>query len=287
MSGVILYADEVYLKNDDRISGKIISENKEKIVIDTEAVGRLSIQKEFIKEIRSDERVISKVKVEKEKSQSKLWKRKFTLGYNESRGNTKKSELSSEFSADRKTENNEINIKANTFYSSSEKKMDSQKYYLLGRYAFSFGKRKWYNFYKTELDHDRFANINYRIIPSTGVGYWFSDTEDLKAMVEGAVGFEHTDYRDQTPDRDEAVLIPRAFFDKEVFSKSRISQDITFYSFPDDISEYRLRSETIFKSPLKDNLSLRFSLIDEYNSDPPADVQKNDIRFISGLELSF
>jgi len=67
----------------------------------------------------------------------------------------------------------------------------------MGRYAYSFSEEmKWYHFYKIEGSQDRFANVDSRITPSSGLGYWFSDEDDYKAMVESALGYEHTSYVD-------------------------------------------------------------------------------------------
>jgi len=156
------------------------------------------------------------------------------------------------------------------------------------RYAFSFGaSKKWYNFYKTEAEHDRFANIKYRITPSTGLGYWFSDTDDWKLLTEAGIGYEYTEYRDDTDSDGEVILIPRLFFEKTLFNNSRFSQDITMYPSLSEFGEYRVRSESSFINPINGHISLKLSLIDEYNSDPADDTKKNDLRFISSLMYSF
>ena len=66
--------------------------------------------------------------------------------------------------------------------------MNAQRYDGMARYAFSFGKHlAWYNFYAFEAMHDRFANIDWRLTPSTGLGYWFADEAAWKATVELAL----------------------------------------------------------------------------------------------------
>jgi len=50
-----LYADEFYLKNKDRISGEIIEENDDSISVKTEAMGTISLKKEFIERVVSAE----------------------------------------------------------------------------------------------------------------------------------------------------------------------------------------------------------------------------------------
>lgn len=87
--------------------------------------------------------------------------------------------VSSELMINRKTDSDEWTGQLKAYFSTSNDEIDAKKFYGMGRYAFSYGSNlKWYNFYKFEADQDRFANIDYRLIPSTGVGYWFSDLED-------------------------------------------------------------------------------------------------------------
>ncbi|MFC1624386.1 YdiY family protein [Candidatus Omnitrophota bacterium] len=280
----ILFAGEIYLKNGDKVSGKIIEESKDSVVIETEALGVLSIDRKFTRQVITDKE-ITEARLKKE--ENKIWQRESSLGYNKSSGNTDDSQLLASFRANRKTDHDEFTTKGDFLYSSSNREMDAQKWFGMARYAFSFGERKWYNFYKLESDHDRFANVDYRIIPSVGMGYWFSDEDDWKAMAELGSGLEYTNFRDETDDTDEMVLIPRVFFEKRMFNKSRIKEDIYLYPSLGDTGEFRLHSETVFENPIDDRLSLRFSLVDDYNSDPAKNSKKNDVRFISSLAYSF
>ena len=106
-------------------------------------------------------------------------------------------------------------------------------------------------------------------------------------MAELGMGLEHTVYRDQTEDSDEIVLVPRAFFEKELFNNSKISQDVLLYPTIDDFSIFRLHSETTLATSINEKLTLRLSLIDDYNSNPPGSAKKNDFRLISSLAYSF
>jgi len=284
---LIAYADEVYLENGDKITGEVVEDSEETISIKSEAIGTVSIKKEFIERIEgvAEEELVELVdEVEKEV----IWDRNLSLGYNKTSGNTDTSQLSLDLFLNRNEKHkNEITLKGSAYYSSSNKNMDAQKWYGSGRYAFSFrGNKKWYNFYKMEADHDRFADVDYRLIPSSGIGYWFYDLPELKAMAEVAIGYERTNYKN-IDDSEEVVLIPRAFFEKAVFKNSKFTEDVVFYPAIDDPEDYRLRSETIFTSPLSEKLSLNLSLIDEYDAKPAKDAKKNDVRLISSLTYSF
>ncbi|MFH1247587.1 MAG: DUF481 domain-containing protein [Candidatus Omnitrophota bacterium] len=284
-----LYADfqknyvEVYLKNGDRISGNIVSEDDAQVILDN-IIGTVSIKKEYIMSLSSDKETKSP-EVNKEKPKS--WPRKLSIGYNKSAGNTRNTNLFMGLDANRKTEADEFTLKGNMFYSSSNRKMDTQKWDGMARYAYSFWERKWYNFYKFESDHDRSANIDYRLIPSVGIGYWFSDAPEWKLLLETGIGLEYTNFRDDTKDSNEAVLIPRAFFEKRVFTNSKFSQGLTFYPSLAESKGYRLHSETSLTNLISEKLSLRFSLIDAYDSNPVKSTKKNDTRLISSLDYSF
>jgi len=217
------------------------------------------------------------------------WDGFVSAGYNAARGNTETDQLSLSLFLNRNRRHvDEITLKGDIYYSVVNKDTDAQKLYGAARYAYSFGEtKKWYNFYRLEADHDRFANIDYRLVPSGGVGYWFFDLPDTKLMAESAIGLEHTNFRDDTDERNEMVLIPRAFFEQKIFRNTRISQDIKAYPSLTDFGDYRIRSETTLVNPLTDKISINFSLIDEYNSDPPEDTDENDLRFISSLMYSF
>lgn len=280
------YSAQVHLKNEDRITGEIIVQNKKNVTIKTETMGTVIINKDFIERIVKAEGKTPEINKELKEV---IWDREVSVGYNKATGNTRDSQLAINFFANKKREHiDEFTLKGDFYYSSSGKKMDAQKYYGMVRYAFSFGRNKaWYNFYRLEADHDRFANIYYRIVPATGVGYWFYDLPGIKIMTEVGIGLEHTDYNNQTKDRNEAILAPRAFIEKTLFDNLKISQDLYFYPVLDNFNQYRLHSDTALTIAMNKKLSLRLSLIDDYNSDPPKDTKKNDLRLISSLAYSF
>jgi len=273
------YSEEFSLKNGDRISGRILNESDKALLIKTEAMGEVSIDKGFLVVEKSEEKTFA--------VEDKLWSAEFSLGYNKSGGNTQNSQMVNSLYANRKTDHDEFTIKGSSSYSSTNKKMDAQSWRGMLRYASSFDKKKWYKFYKLEGDHDKFAAVDYRLIPSVGIGYWFSDSEDWKVMVEAGLGLEHTSYNDGTDDNNEAVLIPRAFLEKKIFKTATISQDITLYPSLEDTGGFRLRSETALTSPINDKISLRLSFIDDYDSLPAENAKKNDTKILSSLVYSF
>ena len=240
-------------------------------------------------EIRSDRALEEGPSRPLKKSVEIIWKREVSAGYNAASGNTRDSQAFGGFLVSRnRVHIDEITLKGEGFYSSSDRKMNAQRWYGLGRYGLSLGKaKKWYSFGRLEADHDRFADIDYRLVPAAGVGYWFYDLPEIKMMVEAGAGREYTYYRSDENKKREWVLVPRAFLEKKLFNNSKITQNLFWYPIFEDFGIYRLRSETTLEVALNKGLSLRLSLTDDYNSDPPKDTKNNDLRFTSSLAYSF
>jgi len=217
------------------------------------------------------------------------WKSEVSVGYNTTRGNAQTEQFTLNALINRnKKHKSEWTLKGNVFYSEANKEMDAQKWYAMGRYAFSFGPKKaFYNFYRLEADHDRFAEVYYRLIPASGVGYWFFDLPETKLLIEGALGWEHTDYYGDKKDTDNLVAVPRLFYEQNIFDRAKITQDIYFYPALSDSGAYRIHSETALTVSINKSLALRLSLLDDYNSEPPADTEKNDLTLMSSLVYSF
>ncbi len=215
-----------------------------------------------------------------------VWERELSLGYNQSFGNSESTQLQLQGRINRKTCENEFTGRARTFYSSQEDEMNEQEYFASLRYALSFCQYKWYNFYKLEAEHDKFSNVDYRIIPSIGVGYWFVDQEDYQAMAEVGAGASYAEYYDGSNESTEALLTPRAFLKREFPTGLVFSYDMTFFLSVSSLGDYRFHSETELTDPLSENLSLRFSLIDDYNAEPHGDAQRNDAKVLFSLVYS-
>ena len=67
------HAEEIYLKNGDRISGKIIKETAIEIIIETQAMGIISVAKGFIEQEEVEREVAGK-------DSGVKWERKISLG---------------------------------------------------------------------------------------------------------------------------------------------------------------------------------------------------------------
>lgn len=282
-------ADQIFFTNGDRVTGEVLKQTPAFTEINSPFLGKVSIETGKIEKIVTAETLAAEEARKAEAARPKLWGGKVTAGFNRQSGNTESAELLSGFAVKRKVDKeNEFDIAANFYYGSQDKKMAAQRYDGFIRYAYSFlESRKAYHFFKTEGDHDRFANIDKRFTPFTGLGYWFADEEDWKLMFETGIGVTFTDYRDETESETELVLIPRLYLERRLIGQLRLTEELTAYPSLTNSGEYRFENEAALKNPITDKLDLKVSAVNEYNSNPGSGAKKHDMRLTSGLEYKF
>lgn len=285
-----VYADHIIeLKNNDILTGTITKESSDYVVLETTMLGSLTILRDHISKI--EPRVVQSRAIEDEPqtgADAAEWTADFETAYFLTRGNTETSGFDLTAFINRKTATDETTFKSTVNQSSSEKKMNAQKWYAMGRYAYSFGEElKWFNPFKFEIDHDKFANIDYRYIPSVGIGYWVSDEKPFKAMGEVSLGWEHTKYNDGRDDADEAILIPHVYAEYTTVHGLLLSQDLIAFPALSDLGEYRFISTSAIAFPFNDAISLKLSWINEYNSDVSGDTEKLDQQLLTSFVYSF
>lgn len=280
-------AEEIVFKNGDKISGAILEDTASYLVVNSQALGTITIDRVFIESPAHDGGQGQQTAMDDGEKKAE-WSRSVTLGYSRSGGNTVESEASGALAVTRKTDDDEWNFRASALYGSGDRKMDEQKYYGMLRYGWSFGQDKeWYDFVKLEADHDRFANIDYRFVPTAGIGYWFADEDQWKLKAEVGTGWEYTSYRDGTTSGSDVVLVPRGYVKKLLIGDLWLEEDLTAYLVVDDYDRYRLRSETSLIQKISEQLSWKLSFVDDYNANPGGNAKKNDYRLISSVEYAF
>ncbi len=309
------FADKIYLNTGKTVFGKITGGDEETLYVRT-LTGVIGIDKNSITGVVRDEEMSSaapirrpprkytKVKTYKSSSQptryksyssrrkeiikEALYRKEVSLGYNTSQGNSDAQQFSATFLFDKNRKYvDQWTFKGNISYSESENKMDTQKWYVMGRYAFTFRNNKaWYWFYRLESNHDKFAGVDYRFTPSTGAGYWVYDSQEIKLLLEAVLGLEYTDYYRQDTDF-ELVTIPRLFYQYQLSPEATFTQDLYLYPALTDFGTIRIRSESSLSFSINKSLSLRLSWIDEYNSEPPHGADENDFTFMTSLVYSF
>ncbi len=215
------------------------------------------------------------------------WKRDISLGYNKSTGNTENSELNIAGAIEYKMEHSAFSSSGDIYYSETNDQMDSQKWSSLTRYAFDFGEEyTWFNSYQFEVTHDRFSDIDYRLLPSVGIGYWFSREEDWTWSADVSAGYEMTKYRSDRDNDNSPVILGHTFMKKRILENAFLSEDFTVIPTLDNTGT-RIKSETEFTNPLADGLDLSIKYVLDHDTEPSPGKKKTDTRIMTSIKYSF
>ncbi|MBP6343769.1 MAG: DUF481 domain-containing protein [Candidatus Omnitrophica bacterium] len=216
------------------------------------------------------------------------WTGSVFAGINQQSGNTKKAAGNLSAAAARKMETSELSLKSNISYSESNRMMDGQKWDALARYALDFGQDyNWYNFYQMYVDHDYFADVDYRITPSVGLGYHIARSEDWTWDADAGLGYRITKHRSTDETDDDPTALLHTFMKKRFFEKSFLSEDLTVYPGFSSDAGVLVRSETAFTNPLTESFDLQLKYIVDLNTEPGVGKKKTDTQFIAGLNYKF
>jgi putative salt-induced outer membrane protein YdiY len=210
-------------------------------------------------------------------------------GYNRSNGNTNKSVANMRLDLGRLSGRHAASLKGGMSYSSNNDLMDGQKWDVLGRYSYDFIQEgEWFTFYQFLADHDRFADIHYRLTPSAGFGYHLARLKEWEWSVDAGFGVRFERHR-VNPSEDDVfpTAIVHTFMKKTVFSKAFLSEDFVIYPGLEAQVASTIRSETVFSNPLTDRLSTELRYILDYNTAPSEGSKKSDIQLLAGVNYTF
>jgi putative salt-induced outer membrane protein YdiY len=147
---------------------------------------------------------------------------------------------------------------------------------------------RWFGFGSMEAEHDGIEELSIRLIPKLGAGYKIVNTETLLLSVDAGFAYVYQKYFGG-----DTESFPSLAFGAEKAWKlpwlgaSWNTRLDWLPSIGDPLDDYRLRGETGLLIPIVEQLSLKASLVDEYNSQPAEDAVSNSLATLLGLSLVY
>jgi putative salt-induced outer membrane protein YdiY len=215
------------------------------------------------------------------------WSGDISLGYNQSDGNTEKASLSTSGLIKRTFEQGEFLVEGSIYTSSSNDKLDDQKWSALPKFSFDIDDEgRWFTTAQSLVEHDRFADVDIRVTPSAGIGYWMTRSDDWKWSVEGQLGYESTRYRSSRADDNSAIALGKTNLEYKIFERGKLTE--AFAIIPSlERDRYRINSETEFTSPIMEQLDLSVKYIINFDNNPSPGKKQTDTRLVTGIKYSF
>lgn len=150
---------------------------------------------------------------------------------------------------------------------------------------FDLGKRSYcYNVASGGYDEIRRIDSHYEVGP--GMGYHAIKASDFELNLEGGLNYQVQ--RRSTGENIDSMYL-RAAEDVTWKLNSRISfsKKFEFFLNGDDPEQFRFRLDANLSYKLIDNLSLNFSVLEQYDTDPAPRVDQNEVQFRSTIGITF
>jgi len=220
------------------------------------------------------------------------WKGGASLGFAVARGNSETTNLTTGFTAGRKTLHDELTLYESSLYSTNDLPGGGViANSILGGAKFdrNFTKRLFV-FVSADYAHDALQDLNLRQIYSGGLGVHLINNPNTTLDFLAGANYTRETYGGGATavDRNLAgITVGEDFMHK--FGKSTTLTEV-FYFYPDlsNTSEYRFSLDAASVTKINKWLGWQTSLTDRYVTDPPiAGTKSNDIIFSTGINVSF
>ena len=318
------FADEVRLKNGDKLTGQIVRMQEQKLILKTTYAGEITITWQEVAGVRTDGsvKIILKDETTLQGITEAIEEGKMKL-------DTDKLETSPSFSlADVKAINPEpvkaVKITARTNISATSERgnTDSDNYYFDGEFVARtkenrykirgefaneeadgittsrnwlahgnyshFLNEKWYLFADTLFEHDEFKDLELRSTLGSGAGYQFFETPLLNLSISAGLARVDENF-DAGEDNDYSAGQLNVNYDQYFFNKFiQVFHGSTGYVSLEDTNDWFLKTRTGLRFPLYKGLTATLQYNFDWDNQPSETAEtEEDTKFIFLLGYEF
>lgn len=319
-------ADEVVFINGDRISGKIISASDGKLVIDSTVAGRITVDLSRVATFSTDEPVaihledgtvlnqpvqaaeqgrvspvggvaagqpveLTSVKAINPPPVSSPWTGSVSAGLLIASGNADSFATNVTLSASKRGEDDRITVGGEYFFARQRDSdtgvwntsVDNWK--VNGKYDYFLGPQ-WYVFFQGRVERDRIADLDLRVSPSIGLGYQWWEGPVSNFLTEAGLAWVYEDFRGA--DSEEYFAARLAYrYDRVVREGVKVFHNLELLPSLEDFGEFILDTDLGLRFNLTTRMFTEGKLQWRHNSQPAPGADKNDLRFIASVGVTF
>ncbi|HUV77629.1 MAG TPA: DUF481 domain-containing protein [Desulfobacterales bacterium] len=319
-----ILADEVRLKNGDKLTGQVVRMEEEKLVLKTTYAGEITIVWEEVASVMADDpvKIVLKDETALEGNTAPIedGKMKLDTGKLESpasfsladvkainpkpvkpvkiaarvnarvvnqRGNTIQDNyyFDGEFVA--RTEKNRYTLGGELANEKADGETTSESWLTYGNYS-HFLDEKWYLYANTLLENDKFKDLNLRTTLGAGGGYQIFETPLLNLSISAGVAMVDENF-DVAEDNDYPAGSWSVNYDQYLFEKFvQLFHVQTGYVSLEDANDWFIKTRTGFRFPIYKGLTATLQYNFDWDNQPSAAAEtEEDTKFIFLLGYEF
>ena len=271
-------AEEVELKNGDKLEVKVVEETDKNLVVEHPQLGQFIIPKDDLKPPTPPNPGLFGTDF------LFGWNRNFSAGVSGSDGNSRGFSLNASVGASRSTDAYNGNFTSAFFFATQESETISNEFFANYKHEFLMSDSDFFFFLQGRYQYDDFQAWKNRISSSGGAGYQILKRDKFSIQAELGFGFSRS-WGDENQWRPEGVV--GLVFSWKPLEGHEFSADVTYYPDFSNLPEFRLLANAnyIVGITQMDGLSLKFGAKNEYDSNQPGD--NNNLKYYGNLVYDF
>lgn len=180
---------------------------------------------------------------------------------------------------------NEFNLGADGVYGENNSVKNAESIHGAAQYNRLLTER-FFIYLRLDGLHDAVADVDYRIMVSPGVGYYFIKEPDTTLRGEVGPGYIYEKDSDGSS-RSYMILRLAERFDQKLSTTAKLWESVEVLPQVDKFSNYIVNAEVGVETVMTKKLSLLAYIQDTYHSEPAAGRLKNDIKLVSAVKYKF
>jgi putative salt-induced outer membrane protein YdiY len=319
-------ADELLLKNGDRLTGKIVRLIDGKLLFKSDAAGDVTVNLSTILTLSSDEPITVNLKDGTTFTQKVLgaaagrfavegradlkaqqfvvadivainppapkWTGDISVSVTSTHGNTRTDTIGASANLTKRTKQDRTTINAD--YAKSEQRqpdtgetVTTEDWWRLnGKYDYFFSK-KLYGYVNGRYEKDAVAKLDRRVIVGLGGGYQWIESNKMNFSTELGLASLYEKFTNQTDSHSELSLQAGYNFDMKLMDNVKLTHSLTYFPAVDKFSDYFLTSTAGIRADVTDQLFMTFKAIFNYDTTPAIGAGRTDTKYFLGLGYRF
>ncbi len=228
------------------------------------------------------------IHAQEETAEENAWSGDAGVGFAFARGNTETTNLSITLSAKGSLSKSLASASKAYFLLSREKDVTNAESLGLESQIDWYFSERFFSYFSIVGLRDRFKNYSYRILPSIGAGYKVVADEKVQLSASAGLSEVFTKYYDSGETDSYTGITLGNQFTWKISESAELSQTSALNSDISDLEHYFLRFEASLATAITKGLSVKLTLMDNYDNKPVGEgIKKNDISFLAGLSAKF
>ena len=317
-------ADQIVFKNGDKLTGKVETLGGGKLKITSAVAGEITVDMKDVATFSTDAPIqiftvdgrnireqvsagetdqvktaegqaIALADVKKINPPPEKWTGSILLNGTMARGNTNTDEVgfTANASLRRKNDSTDDRFTLGAGYSfgrqkdptTGDKVATTDNWFAMGKYD-RFWTEKFYTYGNMRVDHDRIAELDYRLTPGVGIGYQWIERPDMNFNTEAGISYVYEKYT--TGDNSDFVAARLAYhFDKKLNEAVTLFHNLEWLPAFNDPGDYNLTTDAGIRAKISKAMFTEFKIELKRDSTPAPGADKNDLRYILAVGWMF